>query len=98
MNKATDQVSEEDQKALDPRRGMKLISCGVPMKRKNGLRIDVSDELLSPGPDRKQQPIAREQTQKDESPASAIFNTETLVGLAAISGILIGYYLGRRKD
>jgi hypothetical protein len=89
--KGSDEVSER-------RRGMKLVALGVPRripeKKKDRVRIAVSDDLFRPS--------GREvyRRKRDDEKSSAVQpNSETLlVGLAALSCLLIGYYLGRRRD
>ena len=97
VNTATEQIGEmqRDEEISDRRGGMKLVAFRVPKKRKDALRIDVADELLSSEPTRKRDAAPG---RKRETTSLEPFRTETAIGIAVLAGLVIGYYLGRRRD
>jgi hypothetical protein len=81
---------------------MKLVTLGVPAripsKKKNSVRIDISDDLFKPGSDPRSR--AADILEREARNELAVrLNSETiLVGVAALSGLIIGYYLGRKRS
>ena len=97
MNSATEQIGENqsEEKVSERRREFKLVAFAAPRKRKQALRLDVSDELLGLEPARKPDPAP---DRKIEMRSLAPFRTEATIGLAIVAGLIIGYFLGRRRD
>ena len=97
MNSATEQLGDNpsDEEVSDRRREFKLVAFAAPKKRKQAIRIDVSDELLRPESARKPDPTSKPKTQ----PISlAPLSTEATIGIAVLAGLIVGYFLGRRRD
>ena len=97
MNSATEQLGIEnnEENTSDRRRGMKLVAGTGPKKRQNKVRIDVSDEVFGPEPPRKR-PSSPER--KYETPSLTPFPAEVTIGIAVLAGLVIGYFVGRRRD
>ncbi|HKP68995.1 MAG TPA: hypothetical protein VJV05_06905 [Pyrinomonadaceae bacterium] len=99
MNSVPEHIAEEVDAAkatqTDRRRGMRLILCD-PSKARSRFRIDVEDALLtsdnaSPVSGRNSTP--GDLPQRDQNPTTA-----PVVLLAVMAGLVIGFFVGRRRD
>ena len=90
----TNHVAEDD--TSDPRHGMKLITSGSS-KGRSRVRIALHDNLLPPKSMFKgRQRMASENRDLPENEEFSV--PGSVVVLAALAGLAIGFFVGRRRD
>ena len=88
-----EEITETSATDADRRHGIKLVSCQSKAKPSR-FRIDVEDGLLSKGIGKRKPVFGTHGMPKSDQPRAI----GSVVFLAALAGLAIGLFIGRRRD